>query len=422
MKICLVRPGYMSAWEPLGLGYIASYVSDQYPLAEIEFECYDGFFDDRATIVENCQDADIIGISLTTPQLKEARYLAGMIKQLNPSGRIVFGGYHPSVEPAKTADLPEVDQVVVGEGEIAFSWIVGNMLTNEPLRQPILNSQYHSDLELYPFPDRHIIQQKRYVEYTQQVDGERIAAVQSTRGCPFRCKFCANYRVHGWKVRQRDPVSVLNEMAVVQDWWDIDFIKFCDAEINATHVWLQDFCEKKAASPLDIPWGANIHAARITPEILALMADANCREIWVGVESGSQDLLNSMRKNVTVKRIKEVFREAKKVGIKRRAYFMVGFPTETQVDFNYTMNLAFELDADLYGMTILAPYPGTYYYGEFMEQLNLEEVDWSEVDEYRNSVWSTTHFSNAQLKELQNEFNDAFKDRLAGGPKMRFQK
>lgn len=352
--------------------------------------------------------------------MKVALFLAKCIKEQNPAVKIVFGGYHPTVEPIKTMSQPQVDHVICGEGELGLHLLVKRTIAKKPCQQ-ITHSQVIQELDELPFPNRELINQERTLQLTKEIDGERIASVQSSRGCPYRCLFCSNYRVHGPKIRRRSVFNVLKEITHLKEHWKINFLKFCDASINTSIEWLRQFSKgMRNQFRGELPWGANIHPARMDTRTLLYMKWGGCREIWVGVESGSQSVLDAIRKRVKIKQIKQVFRWAKKVKIKRRAYFMVGLPNETEEDVQQTFKLARELDADMYGMTILAPYPGCSIYGEFKDEMELEDVDWSLVDEYTNLIWHTEHFTNQELRDIQIKFHKLFKKKLAPGPTMRF--
>lgn len=405
VKCVLVRPRYLSIWESLSCGYIASYLRANFQgSGPLDIKFYDGFFDDDKTIIEGAADSDFVGFSCTSPQMKEALALAENIKKLNPSVKTVFGGHHPSSLPKATAAYPHVNKVVVGEGENAMLEILQGRWVAKLVHCPPIEN-----LDTIPFPDRRLIRQERTLALTEKNDGERIASVLSGRGCPFHCSFCTGDRdVFGNMIRKRSVKNVLDEIAREVNYWRIDFIKFVDAEVNSRLGWLQDFCKEKIRRRINVPFGCNIHAAVMSKPTLESMRKANCREIWVGVESGSPRILKEMRKRITVEMVKNVFQWAKQYGIRCRAYFLVGFPSETRQDFDMTLKLAEQLDADRVGMTILCPYPGTDLYNPIKHR----DVDWSLQDEYSNSVWETKYFTNAELHDLQKEFTEKFKDRL----------
>jgi anaerobic magnesium-protoporphyrin IX monomethyl ester cyclase len=377
----------------------------------LELRFFDGYFDSDKTITEGSVDSDFAAFSCTSPQMKHALSLAQQIKQQDPEVKTVFGGHHPSSLPLETLKLPNVDIVVQGEGETGML----RALIEETPRSEIttaLTRIYHEplieNLDRIPFPDRKLIRQDRTLALTEKNDGERIASVLSGRGCPSHCSFCTGDRdVFGARVRKRSVGNVLDEIEQLVSEWHIDFLKFADAEINTSLYWVQGFCLEKIRQKITVPWGANIHATLMNQFTMDIMKKANCREIWVGVESGSPRILKEMQKGVTVKQIENVFKWAKATGIRTRAYFLTGFPSETREDFDMTLDLAEKLDADVYGMTVLCPFPGTQLYSE-----KFKDVDWSETDEYGNDFWRTEHFSSEQLRAMQAEFTEKFKDRL----------
>lgn len=401
VKVTLVRPHFFSIWESLACGYIASYLKKQRQSVDINF--FDGYFDSFEDTVKGSVDSDIVGFSCTSPQMLPAVALAQGIKEKNPDVHTVFGGHHPSSLPGETLALPQVDTVVVGEGEKAMLDIV------EGARRRLICWPYTKDLDELPFPDRKLIRQDRTIALTEKNDGERIASILSGRGCPFHCIFCTGDRdVFGPMVRKRTVNNVLDEIEQIVNDWQIDFLKFADAELNTSLAWLNIFCSEKIHRGLDhLDFGCNIHAANMNLKTLEYMGEAGCREIWVGVESGSPRILKEIHKGITVKQVENVFRWAKTCGIRTRAYFMTGFPSETRQDFEMTLDFAEKLDADVYGMTVLCPFPGTSLYSE-----KFKDVDWSEADEYGNTFWRTQNFSYKDLKQMQAEFTEKFKDRL----------
>jgi radical SAM superfamily enzyme YgiQ (UPF0313 family) len=397
-------------WESLACGFIASYVKRYYK-GDLEVQFFDGFFDSDADIVKGSADSDFVSFSCTSPQMKNALTLASKIKEQNPKVITVFGGHHPSSLPKQTLALPNVDVVVVGEGETGML----RVLEEEKPRSEITTALTRiygappiENLDTIPFPDRKLIRQDRTLTLTEKNDGERIASVLSGRGCPFHCIFCTgDHDVFGNKIRKRSVNNVLDEIELLVNEWHIEFLKFADAELNSQLLWVQDFCLEKIRRKITVPFGCNIHASIMDKTTVKLMKEADCREFWIGAETGSPRILKEIKKGTTIKQIENVFKWAKECGIRTRAYFMTGFPSETREDFDMTLNLAERIDADVYGMTILCPFPGTEVYSE-----KFKDVDWSKADEYGNDFWRTEHFTSDQLKKMQTEFTEKFKNRL----------
>jgi len=139
------------------------------------------------------------------------------------------------------------------------------------------------------------------------------------------------------------------------------------------------------------------------------MKEANCTQINVGCESGSPRILRAMRKGITVDKIIEVFSNAKKYGLSRRAFFNIGMPEEEATDIKLTEKLIEDIAPDVVGVTILCPYPGTGLY----DKNKFFDVDWSVTDEYGNDFWRTNNLTNNELKFWQRYLTDRFKENLA---------
>ena len=263
-------------------------------------------------------------------------------------------------------------------------------------------------------PDRELIQNRRTVDLCEKMVNKRIASFQSKRVCPFQCAFCSEKNITGVfnkktnPVRVRDPRHLLEEIKWVADAYDLNYFKFTDATWNVSSESVIAFCEEKLYMGINLPWEANVHAAFATEEMLKSMKKANCIQINVGCESGSQKILNDIRKGLVVEKIKKVFEWGKTIGIERRSYFILGMPNETEDDIRLTEKLAEEIQPDVFGITLLCPYPGT----DFYDPATMKDWDWSFADEYSNPYWSTRYFTNAQLKEWQKRLTDKFSSTL----------
>jgi len=398
MKIAFIQPKTFHTWEALNIGYLASYLK-LHGYNNISF--YSGFFDSDKEIIEGCRDADIIGFSCTSPQMKHALDLAKVIK--NTKNHIVLGGVHPSALPEDCLENGWVDAVVVGEGEKAFLDIVqGN-------RERIVKQPYIQNLDDLPFPDRFLIKEERNIHQAYLDNGIRIASISSSRGCPFRCTFCASHAVWSRKVRYRSVDSVLDEFEQLAKDLKIDFIKFSDDTFTVKKDWVKMFCEKKIKKNITTPWGCNIRVDTVDEELLKLMKQCGCKEVWIGVESGSSKILKEMKKGIHLAQVRWVFKVTAELGFFRRAYILLGMPSEDIGDVNLSEKIVDEIQPDAVGFTILAPYPGTSYYDPKLHK----RVDWSEVDEYENKMTETQYLSNADLRREQARLVSKYQQRIA---------
>ena len=386
MEIVLIQPKSFHTWEALNLGYIASYAK-KYGFDNFKF--FSGFYDTDDEIIAGCRDADIIGFTCTSPHIKHAEYLASKIKRHD--NYVVFGGVHPSCLPEQTLENENIDAVVAGEGEQAFLEILrGN-------RERIVRLPYIKDLDALPFPDRRLIKQERNIQVAFNDNGVRIASIFSSRGCPYNCVFCASHSVWSRKVRFRSADNILDEFEQVVDEWKIDLLKFSDDTFTIKKSLVKEFCEKKIDRGIKTAWACNVRVDKVDEPLLRLMKEAGCKEIWAGVESGSMKILNDMNKKITIEQIKYVFAKTLELGFIRRAYMLLGMPEESLEDIKLSEKLVDEIEPDMVGFTILAPYPGTKYYDSAIHK----DVDWSMVDEYENNITQTKYLTNWELHNEQ---------------------
>jgi len=407
LKIALIQPKYFNIWEAIGLGYIAGYCKKNHK-GKLQIDYFQGYFDHDDLILKSLEDVDIVGFSSTSPTIKGALGLAEKIKEINQKVITVFGGFHPTALKEDLIELDAVDQVIAGEGEKAFlSILQGN-------RERIVEGSAVNFPEL-PHPDRDVIKNFREVDLCQKLINRRITSFQSVRVCPFQCIFCAEKTITGKfdsrsnPIRERDPGDLLDEIEVVSKKYALDMFKFVDATWNTSAKKVIDFCKEKIKRANRLEWECNLHAGLTNEEMFYWMKEANCSQINVGCESGSPRVLRAMRKGITVDRIRDVFYQANKHGLRRRAFFSIGMPDEDSEDIRLTGKLIEDIRPDVVGVTILCPYPGTGLY----DQSKFSNIDWSLTDEYSNDFWRTNSLSNQELKYWQKYLTDKFKDNLA---------
>jgi radical SAM superfamily enzyme YgiQ (UPF0313 family) len=397
MKIVFIQPRSFHTWEALNIGYLASHLR-AHGYEDTSF--YSGFFDSDDAIISGCEGAQVIGFSCTSPQMEHGLRLAQEVK--SAKNHVVFGGVHPSALPKETLRNKTIDAVVVGEGEEAVLDIVrGN-------RDPVVQKPLIQDLDSLAFPDRHLIRQERNIEEAYRDNGVRIASIFSSRGCPYRCAFCASHSVWTRKCRFRSSANILEEFQQLVDEFQIDFVKFSDDTFTAKRDLVVDFCRQKLARGFQARWGCNVHVATLEEEMLSLMFQAGCRELWMGVESGSPRILKDMRKGITVEQIEWAFEITKRMGLFRRAYILLGMPNESYEDIQLTEDLIDRIKPDSVGFTILAPYPGTAFYNSVLHR----DINWATVDEYENRLTRTERLSNLDLHNEQSRLAAKYKEIL----------
>ena len=398
---------YKNVWAPLGVAYIIAYLKKHRSDLAIKF--YDGTFDSDETIITGAMFSDVVCFSCTSPTFQKSVEMAEKIKKGNPKVKIVFGGWHVTAmeDNFPTGMFDFNNMAISGEGESLMNCAI----TNAPW--PILKGGDYIQFDNLPWPDREAIKHERYMDLCEQQTGLRIGSFQAHRGCPMNCTFCAESCMTGKfhrknnPIRQRNINDLCHEIMDVEEKYNINYLKFVDATFDSDPNWVIEFCDLYRRFH-DNPWEAMLHAQYVTKDMLYFMKIANCNQVNIGVESGSDRILKQMRKGVDTKQIKKVFGWAKEFGIKTRAFFLLGMPDESEADHDLTEKLIEEINPDVVGFTMLCPYPGTDYY----DHKTMWNIDWSKTDEYINDFWRTKHFTNEQLKAKQQYFVDLYKGKL----------
>jgi anaerobic magnesium-protoporphyrin IX monomethyl ester cyclase len=399
MKLSLVQMFYSNIWEPLWAGYLISYCKLYYK-GKLDINFYHGNFDKEEDILKNVLNSDIIAFSATTCTFQSVVTFAKKIKKINKNIRIVLGGVHVS-STLENPDLECIDHIIVGEGETGLLNVL-NDNTDKIIYGKMLD---FSELD---WPNRFKINQERHLDYCKQVCGQRILSLVSKRGCSHSCTICSEKNISHNNIRVRDVSDVLNEIKYCQQKYNIDYFKFADptwVEKDITSA--VEFCEEKIRRGNKLPWQCMAHSAYLTKDILTLLKKANCDQIAIGCESGSQKILNEINKGTTPSIIKKVFKWGKELELDMRGFFITGLPNETRETLEETRQLIKDIDPSVFGMTLLCPYPGTKYYKDEFKDWN-----WELCGEYDNPYWSTDNFTNQELKNIIKEFNNEFQEKL----------
>lgn len=411
-KIVLIRPRSVHSWEALGLGYIASY-SYKFGFTPEQYTFFSGEFDSDETIVSGCNEADLIGFSLTSFQVKEALKLIDKIKKHNKKAKIVWGGYAVSgLIERQLMDMygNKVDFFIQGPGEEGWLEILLSQNTSRVIRKELM-----SDLNQIPFPDRNLIRIDRNFEKLKKLGEGRKTSMEMQRGgCPFSCIFCAARSYTTKHGVSRSAENIVDEMQLLKDKYGMDkdsTVLMCDAEILLTQE-MYKMAELKIMRDIRFKFGMNVVAStilnRTSRRILEKMVEAGCSEVWMGVES-DPSLMHLTGKPNTPAQVREAFRLTREMGLIRKAYFMLGFtPEETVKTILDRIPFIEELDPEVVGFTIYIPVPGSKDYKHEIHK----EIDYDNSCEYFNSFTRTNTLSNEELHYWQNYLIEHFRDRI----------
>jgi len=373
-------------WPPLGIAYIASVLIENGHAVQIldrdlilrknrlNFAKADKITLD---LIERF-DTQIIGFSVTTPNVSDVKYFSEEIKRMNPKITTIIGGPHCAGEPVATLQMcPGIDMLVRGEGEMAMLDIVnclpldsiGN-LTYRKSDGDIASNDDRPLIELLdslPFPDRDLLDMSYYTRPSRFISRNlslRTTHVFTARGCPYNCHYCAGPLIGKRRVRYHSVQRVVSEIEELIGKYSIEAVYFAEdmflSNKKRSEEMMAFFMEHGIHKR--IVWMAQISASVATPELLSMMKKAGCVHVEYGFESGSQRVLDLMNKKSTVERNKEVAQFTRKSGLRFQGNFIVGYPGETEEDFKKTISFIRETRPNNASLNIFSPLPGTEIY------------------------------------------------------------
>jgi radical SAM superfamily enzyme YgiQ (UPF0313 family) len=352
---------------PLGAGFLGTILKQHGHEIRIFDQNAEGQEDDLLFELVSDFQPDIIGFSVITPNYPVARRQIHRLKELYPEVWIIAGGIHTSLFPEDLL-ADGADAVVVGEGEPVILELVSRLqsgadmsglegvVTRDTSRG---NSRLRShaqtvSLDDLPIVDRTLYNLPRYTHHS----------MLASRGCPHHCAFCCNYTGtirDGVSVRWHE--KVIGEMEHLRDRFGAREIFFADDIFLLRKADIVQFCRACAAREVGVSWIGQLRADRLDHEVAALMAEAACQRVYLGVESGSDTVLQQAKKGMTTDQIRRGVRAAKEAGLRVKTGWIYGLPGPLEEQYK---SIDFMLDLRPHEISIhqLIPFPGTIYYSD----------------------------------------------------------
>lgn len=266
------------------------------------------------------------------------------------------------------------------------------------------------DLDSLPMPAYDLVRIEPYKQMWQRHHGYFSLNVATTRGCPFSCNWCAK-PIYGNRYNSRSPQNVVRELLELKRLFDFDHIWFCDDIFGLKPGWVGEFADEVHKAGLSFRFKIQSRADLLTkPGTTEALARAGCETVWMGAESGSQKILDAMDKGITVAQIHEAVRAVKLAGMKPALFLQFGYPGETNVDIEATIEMLLNLMPSDIGISVSYPLPGTLFYDNVKHDLQAK-ANWTDSDDlalmFRNA------YSPEFYKRLHRFVHKRFRGRMA---------
>ncbi len=329
-RVLFINPRVLedaNASPPLGMLYVIAYAREHFPHYEFQFADWMALKPSESKQKEILRERApaIVGISTFSPYLTFALDTARVVKETLPDCKVVLGGPHTTIRPHDK--YPNADCVVAGEGELAFAKLLELHDRGADFPSVLHNQEYLGDIDFPPAID--VVERWDCYGPKGFFFGVRHQAwVIGSRGCPYSCTFCSNpiFRGSRPRVRFRTPAKLIEEIRTHMTLHKTHGVCINDDEFNTNVQWARQVCREMIASRLGLPWAASLRTTeRLFPEdLVALMKRSGCRAVALGIESGNDEVLESIRKGTTRAENLRALRLLKKHRIIAHGMFIIG--------------------------------------------------------------------------------------------------
>lgn len=315
-----------------------------------------------------------------------------------------------------------VDFVMIGEGEITLKELISKLENGdtdiknvdglafrengEVLRTS--SRQIVKELDSFPSPAWDLVDISSYKNIWMENNGYFSLNIATTRGCPFKCNWCAK-PIYGNRYNSRSPQKVVEEIELLMNNYQVNYFWMCDDIFGLKPGWVQEFRDIVKEKGLKFKYKIQSRVDLLLQEdTIAALAESGADTVWVGAESGSQKILDAMDKGTKVEQIYKATKILKNNGIKPAFFLQFGYLGETKEDIDKTINMVLDLMPEEIGISVSYPLPGTKFYEKVKEQLK-EKANWTDSDELALMYKST--FSPSYYRKLHRYVHKVYRRR-----------
>jgi radical SAM superfamily enzyme YgiQ (UPF0313 family) len=406
------RSNEMMIWPQTNLASLAAMVEKDYETKIYDCIAVNILWDKFEDIIKS-EKPDYVVIEIISSTLSNDLRVATLAKK---EGAVTIGvGPHVTELPRETLlGCQDLDFVMRGEMEITtkelidhceqgvvdFSQIKGIGYLDKGVVVLTEDRPFVEDLNSLPVPAFHLLPLHKY---RRPFLGKYIFIVTS-RGCPFPCTFCRQIVMFKGIFRQKSPARVVEEIKELIKYEVTNYLLHADT-FTVNKAWVLELCDLIQRENLNIRWACNTHIKSIDREIARAMKGAGCWMIAPGIESGSQEILNNIKKGVTLDQIRETINMLHEEGLEIWAYFVFGFPGETKETIKQSIRFSKELPIDIAHFGIGAPYPGTEFYNMCKKNGWLKSEKWEDFDQNYSAI---VEYPNLISNEISSALRKAY--------------
>lgn len=309
---------------------------------------------------------DILYLGITTATIEKDIEAARLAKELNPDIlNCSFGFYFRTYGIEIMEKYEALDIVIFSEAEgvvkeliekADLSEVKGIIYRKEGII--VKNPDYPGteNPDIFPFPARDLLKNELYVSPD---NGKPLGVITTSRGCPFKCIFCPAGTLTNYKVFHRSAENIFNEIKECHEKYSIDEFLLNADTFTARKKIVLELCRLIRESSMNITWAANSRVDTVDEEMLLEMKRSSCKMVAFGIESGSQDMLDKMKKGIRKEQARNAIALCKKAELLSHTFYIIGLPWETRETLSETLNFVREIDADFFDFNVAYPLPGT---------------------------------------------------------------
>lgn len=410
---CPVRERAPPYTLPLGMAYLIAVLRKAGH--KVEVLDINGYRYDRNEVEDKIKGLtyDMVCTGGVVTLYKYLKFLTAALKKYHPDKPVVVGGNIANEIPHLLFKHTSTDILMLGEAEITICELADALEKGTALKKvdgiacmEKGNTIYTSprkiieDIDTIPFPEWDMFPVETYIANLREFQKNyRVMPTILTRGCPFVCKFCY-HSFMGDKARFRSADNVIAEIKQLKEKYNINGISFYDDLLLLNRKVVEEMCDKMIEQKLNLKWHCLTRLEYLYDDLLRKMKKAGCYSISYGMESGSQTILDNMKKGINLEKAKEIFKRVKGLGLKTAGTFMIGYPGENMKTIRETVDFCKELGLPA-NFFFATPFPGTPLYEEWKHKIKNEDEYVEKLGDVDNLVINMTDFTDEELIRIR---------------------